>query len=115
MGSHTLSHSDLTKRIEDEDDQAHMERIKKEIFRSKEIIDKKLSQDTTYLAFPYGNYNQRILHLCDQAGYKIALSLQEIGNPFFADPLSLKRTQIMTKDITTFAKSLKIFHKTSLR
>ncbi len=115
VGSHTLSHCDLTKKREGENDLAYMARIKKELFMSKQIIDKKLEQDTIYLSFPYGNYNQRILRICDQVGYKMAVSAKRGGNPFFADPLILKRDQILKKDMETFITMLKCFYKFSLK
>jgi hypothetical protein len=37
------------------------------------------------------------------------------GNPFFADPLRLKRDQILKKDMETFAKRLRTFYEFSLK
>jgi len=111
IGSHGLSNSDFTKKREDEDDQAYIERIKDELVRSKKIIDKKLMQDTVYVAFPFGNYNQEIMHLSEKAGFKIGLSLKSGSNPFFADPLSLKRNRIMKKDMKNFTFQLNTFNK----
>ena len=82
---------------------------------SKQIIDKKLEQDTIYLSFPYGNYNQKVLRICDQMGYKMAVSVKRGGNPFFADPLFLKRDQVLKRDMETFITVLKTFHEFSLR
>ena len=115
VGSHTLSHCDLTKQKKEENDKAYMVRIKRELVVSKKIIDKKLSQDTIFLAFPYGSYNQRTLRICDQAGYKIGFSVRGGGNPFFADPLTLKRDQVLKKDIDSFIARIKTFHESSLR
>lgn len=114
IGSHGLSHSDFTKKRGNEDDQAYIERIKNELIRSKKIIDKKLMQDTVYVAFPFGNYNQKIMHLSENAGFKIGLSLKSGSNPFFADPLSLKRNQIMKKDMKNFTSQLNTFYKFTL-
>ena len=114
VGSQTLSHCDLTKKREGEDDQAYMARIKRELFISKQIINKKMEQDTIYLAFPYGSYDQRVLNICDQAGYKIGLSVKGGGNPFFADPLALKRDQILKKEMESFITMVKTFYEFSL-
>ncbi|MEE9504673.1 MAG: polysaccharide deacetylase family protein [Thermodesulfobacteriota bacterium] len=114
VGSQTLSHYDLTKKREGEDDQAYMARIKRELFISKQIINKKMEQDTIYLAFPYGSYDQRVLNICDQAGYKIGLSVKGGGNPFFADPLALKRDQILKKEMESFITMVKTFYEFSL-
>jgi peptidoglycan/xylan/chitin deacetylase (PgdA/CDA1 family) len=115
VGSHTVTHSDLTKKGEGEDDQAYIARIERELLISKQIIDKKLSQNTISLAFPYGRYNQRVLGICDQVGYKMAFSVKTGGNPFFADPLHLRRDQILKRDRKSFIETVKTFHKLSLK
>ncbi|MGD9157849.1 MAG: polysaccharide deacetylase family protein [Desulfobacteraceae bacterium] len=105
--------ADLKVKKEKEDDQAYTERIKRELLLSKQIIDKKLSQDTPYLAFPSGKYNRNLLHICDQAGYKMAFTMQSGSNPFFSDTLSLKRNMILKEDMETFVTRLKTFHKSA--
>lgn len=113
--SHTISHCDLTKKMKGEATKAYMERIKKELFVSKQILDEKLEQDTIGLAFPYGRYNQRVLNMCDEAGYRLSLSVRRGGNPFFTDPLTLKRNQVLKRDMESFITNLKTFYQLSLR
>ncbi len=115
VGSQTVSHADLTKRRVGEDDKAYIARVKRELLVSKRIIDKKLNQDTIYLAFPYGRYNQRILNICDQVGYEMAFSVKRGGNPFFSDPLTLGRDPIIKKDMETFITRLTSFKKFPLQ
>jgi peptidoglycan/xylan/chitin deacetylase (PgdA/CDA1 family) len=115
IGSHTLSHCDLTKEKEQEKDQEYLTRITKEIKNSKRIIDRELGQDTIHFSFPYGMYNQRILRICEQEGYKIAVSVERGGNPFFADPLFLNRDQILKEDQDSFISVLETFNRLSLR
>ena len=115
VGSQTISHADLTKRSEGEDNKAYIARVKRELLVSKQIIDKRLNQDTIYLAFPYGHYNQRILNICDQVGYEMAFSVKRGGNPFFSDPLTLKRDPIVKKDMETFITRLTSFEKFPLQ
>ena len=115
VGSHTLSHCNLTKMQEDETEQAYLERIEKELVSSKRITDEKLHQDTISLAFPYGAYNQKVLDLCEKAGYRLCLSVKRGGNPFFAYPLALGRSQLLERDIDYFIKNLDTFHAVSLR
>ena len=114
VGAHTVTHCDLTKVQEGEDDQAYFARIRKELIVSKQIIDKELEQDTVYLAYPYGNYNQRVLLIVEEAGYKLGLTVQRGGNPFFADPLTLKRDPVIKKDMESFLRRLKSFHEFAL-
>jgi peptidoglycan/xylan/chitin deacetylase (PgdA/CDA1 family) len=115
VGSHTKSHSDLTKQREGESNAAYMARVKSELLFSKRLIDEKLKQDTIYLAFPYGRYNERVLAISEQVGYKLGFSVRRGGNPFFADPLRLKRDQILKREMGTFAKRLKTFYEFSLK
>lgn len=115
IGSHTKSHSDLTKQREGEGDLAYRARVKSELLDSKRLLDKKLSQDTIYLAFPYGRYNERVLAISEQVGYQLGFSVKRGGNPFFADPLRLNRDQILKRDMESFAKRLKTFYQFSLK
>ncbi|MEJ2726043.1 MAG: polysaccharide deacetylase family protein [Deltaproteobacteria bacterium] len=92
-----------------------MDRIVRELRLSKKIIDDELHQDTIYLAFPYGEHNPRILDLCEEAGYKLGFSVRRGGNPFFSDPLTLRRNQILRKDMQSFTSRLRTFQEFSLR
>jgi peptidoglycan/xylan/chitin deacetylase (PgdA/CDA1 family) len=115
IGSHTLSHCDLAKKREGEETPVYETRIQQELVLSKQILDEQLEQDTIYFAFPYSSYNQRVLAICDQVGYRLALTVQRGGNPFFSDPMLLKRNQILKKDMDSFARNLRTFHTVSLR
>ena len=115
VGSHTLSHTDLTKKRPDESDQAYLERIKGELLLSKQIIDRELEQDTIYLAYPYGRYNETILKLSEDAGYKIGVTVKRGGNAFFADPLVLDRNQILKSDLNSFTAMIRTFNEFPLK
>jgi peptidoglycan/xylan/chitin deacetylase (PgdA/CDA1 family) len=115
IGSHTRSHSDLTKQREGESHAEYKARVENELLGSKRLLDKKLGQNTIYLAFPYGRYNERVLAISEQVGYKLGFSVRRGGNPFFADPLRLKRDQILQREMETFAKRLETFVEFSLK
>ena len=115
IGGHTVFHSDLTRQKEGEDTSAFMDRIEKELRVSKQIIDKKLEQNTIFLAFPYGRHNQNVLEITRRLGYQVAVTVKRGSNPFFADPLTLRRTQILKRDMKNFVSVLKSFHKISLK
>ena len=115
IGSHTMYHSDLTKPKEGETEEDLITRIKKELYGSKKIIDKKLGQDTQILAYPFGYYDQRSMQISKQAGYKMAMSVKRGGNPFFANPLMLRRDQILKRDMQTFISRLKTFNRLPLK
>jgi peptidoglycan/xylan/chitin deacetylase (PgdA/CDA1 family) len=115
IGSHTMFHSDLTKPKDGETELEFMARIKEELYGSKKIIDQKLGQDTCVLAYPFGYYDQRSIKVAMEAGYKMAVSVKRGGNPFFANPLSLRRDQILERDMEIFISRLKTFNHMSLK
>jgi len=115
IGSHTVSHADLTKKKPDEKPDDFYRRIRKELALSKKIIDKELKQDTICLAFPYGRQNQDVLEMAKSIGYKIAVTVDRGSNPFFINPLALKRNMILKKDIKSFISKLKTFNNLSLK
>jgi peptidoglycan/xylan/chitin deacetylase (PgdA/CDA1 family) len=115
IGSHTMYHSDLTSPKAGESEQEHILRINEELNGSKKIIDQKLSQDTYFLAYPFGYYDQRSIQMAKEAGYKLAMSVKRGGNPFFANPYTLRRDQILEKDMQSFVSRLKTFNHLSLK
>jgi peptidoglycan/xylan/chitin deacetylase (PgdA/CDA1 family) len=115
IGSHSVYHSDLTDRKNLETDEEFHTRIKEEIFLSKKIIDRELEQDTYFFAFPYGRYNSQVLEMTASAGYKMAVTVDRGSNPFFSNPLALKRNMVLKKDIDSFASKLKTFTQQSLK
>lgn len=115
IGSHTVSHADLTKKKEGETENDFLVRITRELFESKKIIDRKLKQNTLIFAYPFGRYDQTTSQIVREAGYKVAMSVRRGGNPFFADPLTLRRDQILKKDLRTFISRLITFNNLSLK
>ena len=115
IGSHSIYHSDLTRLKVGETEQQYLARIKEEIYGSKKIIDQKLGQNTYIFAYPFGYYDQRSIQIAREAGYKIAMSVKRGGNAFFANPLALRRDQILKKDMPTFISRLKTFNPLSLK
>ncbi len=114
IGSHSVTHSDLTKPRPGESTDDFIVRIRKELGQSKQIIDKKLGQNTIVLAYPFGYYDRRAVNLAHEAGYKLAASVRRGGNPFFANPLALRRDQVLKRDMRTFKKRLQTFYPLAL-
>lgn len=115
VGSHTVSHADLAKKRAGENEKEYLARIKKELILSKKILDEKLDQDTRWIAFPYGEFNPVVLKLCEEIGYRAGFSVKAGGNPFFSEPLTLKRNQVLKKDMESFLGKLKTFQAISLK
>ncbi len=114
IGSHSITHSDLTKTRPGESTEAFIARVRRELGQSKKIIDKNLGQDTIVLAYPFGFYDRRAINLAHEAGYKLAASVRRGGNPFFANPMALKRDQVLKRDMATFKSRLITFHPLAL-
>jgi len=114
VGSHTIRHSDLTLPREGESGAEFAARVDSELVGSKQVLDRRLGQDTWLLAYPYGNYDPKVVASSQRAGYKLAMSVKRGGNPFFANPFTLKRDQILERDLPTFVKRLKTFNSLPL-
>ncbi len=115
IGSHTLSHADLSQKNSNENQQAYIQRITREIKHSKAILDEKLNQDTLFFAFPFGRSNPNVLEISRQTGYLLGLSVNRGGNPFPTDRFKLYRDQILSRDPAVFVKRLNTFQKISLK
>ena len=61
VGSHTLTHSDLTL--------VSTEALSKEITHSREKLEALLQRPVTMFAFPYGSFNSTAVCACREAGY----------------------------------------------
>jgi peptidoglycan/xylan/chitin deacetylase (PgdA/CDA1 family) len=115
IGSHTIAHSNLTRSNDGESKKEFLVRIKKELYRSKKTIDRKLKQNTFLLAYPYGYHDPRTIAIARRAGYKIAFTVKRGGNPFFANNMAIRRDQILTRNMSTFISRLKTFSHLRLK
>lgn len=64
IGAHSITHPFLNKITEDE--------AKKEIVESKQTIEKNLGKTVYDFAYPYGQYNDRVIQMVKEAGYRTA-------------------------------------------
>lgn len=114
IGSHTVSHADLTRRPAEEPDDAYQARIGRELTLSKEILDRELDQETRFLAYPYSRYDRRILEAAQAAGYRLGLTLERGANPFFMNPMALKRNQVLAEDLDHFRSRIATLYPVTL-
>jgi len=66
VGSHTITHPNLTLILE--------ENILRELIESKRRLENILNKRIDWLAFPHGEYNNKILEFSKQAGYKLVFA-----------------------------------------
>jgi peptidoglycan/xylan/chitin deacetylase (PgdA/CDA1 family) len=66
--SHTENHLDLSNPVYSDAD------LHREIFDSKQLLEEKLGYNIDFFVYPYGRYNQKVLQMTQEAGYKMALT-----------------------------------------
>lgn len=78
IGSHTVSHPHLT-RLEDSE-------LTRELASSKERLEDELGRPCRFLAYPYGEHDERVRAATRAAGYEGAFALNAKGVDTFAVP-----------------------------
>lgn len=97
--SHTVSHSDLTKIPDD--------KILRELKDSRRIIKEKTGIESYFLAYPYGNFNEKVAAAMKSLGYKAGFTVIKGSNAFFYNNLSLSRSMVYRSEkIEDFVKLL---------
>jgi len=93
IGSHTLTHPDLSK--------LNNEIIHREIFESKKIIEDNIGKEVKYFAYPYGaknTFNERIKQIVKNSGYEKAYTNIMGFNSRSSDLYELRRIRIYSTD-----------------
>lgn len=102
--SHTVSHADLTKLKE--------ESLERELKESQRIIKANLGINATYLAYPYGNFNDQVIEKLKKFGYEVAFTVIKGSNAFFYNNFALNRSMVFnSNNIDDFTKLLNTFKK----
>jgi len=94
IGSHTVTHPDLTTLDRD--------RVLYELKVSKDVLENILGAEIKSLAYPYGKYNRLILELAKLSGYRNARTVEpfnikhpddpfRLGVTFYTDPHALRQ------------------------
>ncbi|MEJ5173103.1 MAG: polysaccharide deacetylase family protein [Hydrogenothermaceae bacterium] len=86
IGSHTLTHPFLTK--------IDIKEAKKEIEKSKKILEDKLGIEITSFCYPYGDYNEKIRDLVEEAGYRYGFTTKDGSFEVSDDPFQIKRITV---------------------
>ena len=113
---HSKTHSDLSRRQDGESDAAYRKRLNREVTHPARLIKKNLKLPIHTFAYPYGAENDAVVEAVKDADYRLAVTVTRGGNPSFAHPYVLRRTQIYcSDDLETFAKRLDIFERMAVR
>ncbi|MDD3655941.1 MAG: polysaccharide deacetylase family protein [Atribacterota bacterium] len=106
IGSHSLSHTNLLNLKQNESYLEYLNRIKKEIFLSKTILERNTGSSVLSFAYPYGVYSQEIKMLAKQAGYKALLNVNNMNNSIPINAYSLNRQIISSNCSLTQFQSI---------
>jgi peptidoglycan/xylan/chitin deacetylase (PgdA/CDA1 family) len=87
FGSHTLSHVNLATINEDV--------LEKEIYESKKEVEKLINKECESFAYPYGKFDDKIIKVVKEAGYKNATVVKRGLFEKNDDPFTIKRLGIL--------------------
>jgi peptidoglycan/xylan/chitin deacetylase (PgdA/CDA1 family) len=88
LGSHTVSHSHLT-RLSDQE-------LAIELRDSRDRLESEIQRPCRFLAYPYGEHDARVRAAARTAGYQLAFALPGRSRPL--DPLAVPRIGIWRED-----------------
>ncbi len=102
--SHTFSHPYLTRRRNPTlADEEYATWLRRELLESKRIIEKETGHPVEFLAYPYGDFDSRVIANVAKAGYAAALTCEYGRVRRGSDPFRMKRVVIdKTMDFATF-------------
>jgi peptidoglycan/xylan/chitin deacetylase (PgdA/CDA1 family) len=107
--AHSKTHANLINRIRDESDAAYRQRVDAEARVPRDLIERRLKLPVKDFAYPYGDANEAVLEALGRNGYRLGVTVNPGGTPFFAQPLMLRRTMIYgNHDIEAFKARLQI-------
>ncbi len=92
--AHSKTHASLIERRPDENDARHRQRLETEVRVPREQIERRLNQPVLSFAYPYGDANETVLELLGLHRYRFGVTVYPGGNPFYAQPLMLRRVMI---------------------
>ena len=105
--SHSKSHRDLAERNPDETDAQYRQAIDAEARVPQELLEKRLHLAQRFYAYPYGDASELVLDALARRHVDLGLTVTAGGNPFWAQPLLLRRTMIFGElDLAAFKARL---------
>ncbi|HVT43765.1 MAG TPA: polysaccharide deacetylase family protein [Thermoanaerobaculia bacterium] len=96
--SHTFSHAYLTRRKQSHlDAAAYRKWLRTELGGSRELLEEKTGRPVRYLAYPYGDYDDRLAAAVAEHGYEAALTSNFGAVGRGHNPLQLRRVMIFAE------------------
>ena len=114
--AHTITHADLTLKRKGESQANYLQRLRGELQVPRELIRKHLGQNPVWLAYPYGRWNNLVVSMAMEAGYRGGVTVTRGVTPFFANPFKVGRNQVMNPvKGHSFEQLVKFFRGESLQ
>lgn len=100
IGAHTCCHPRLSK--------IARARAREEIFSSKKKLEDRFGQPVEHFAYPFGDYDDAVVGMVREAGFKTACTMDRGVNDRTTDPLRLRRwtARYPTRTIGTLLRKL---------
>jgi peptidoglycan/xylan/chitin deacetylase (PgdA/CDA1 family) len=95
--AHTITHADLTFKRKRESQAEYLKRIRRELRIPRELIRKHVGQEAVWLAYPYGRWNELVISMAIEEGYRGGVTVTRGATPFFVDPFKVGRNQVMNQ------------------
>ena len=93
--SHSLSHPYLTRRRHPSfSDEEYAAWVRRELADSKRLIEKETGKPVEFLAYPYGDFDARVISAAKKAGYGVGLTCTYGRVKKGSDPLRMNRVVI---------------------
>ena len=114
--SHSKSHESLVTMLPGESERSYRSRLNKELTAGRDLLQRKLGVSVSIFAYPYGEANAAVIEQAEKADYRLAVTVNPGSNPFFVQPLLLRRTMIFgDHDMEAFKARLQTFHAADLK
>lgn len=107
IGSHTVTHANLTRLGNGQSVQEHQAHVVTEVTQSKSHIEEVIGEPVVALAYPYGNYDEFVMSAAREAGYRLAFSIDRGAADADSDPFRLPRQMVVKgNSLRTFKRWL---------
>jgi peptidoglycan/xylan/chitin deacetylase (PgdA/CDA1 family) len=87
IGSHTVSHRDLTTLSDRE--------LRTELLESRRVLERRLGHPVPWLAYPFGAHDARVVAFARGAGYRLAVTTNGGDTQDARRPLELERLRVL--------------------
>jgi peptidoglycan/xylan/chitin deacetylase (PgdA/CDA1 family) len=110
FGAHTVSHPLLTRIGDDQ--------LTRELAGARQILEDRFKRPMTTMAYPFGNYDRRVIEGTARAGYIVGATSDPHPTPCGVDPLVLPRVGIceamLSREPGQFDPSLFMLHMSAM-